>query len=70
MHSALHQRDLVMNYSALYKRSLEDRDGFWSEQAERIEWHKPFDRVCDYDKPPFANWFEGGETNQIGRAHV
>jgi propionyl-CoA synthetase len=63
MHSALHQRDLTMNYSALYTRSLEDRDGFWSEQAERIEWHTPFDRVCDDDKPPFANWFEGGETN-------
>ena len=28
-----------------------------------IDWHKPFDQVCDYSKPPFADWFAGGETN-------
>ena len=46
-----------------YRRSIEDRDGFWKEQAALIEWHKPFDRVLDYSRPPFAKWFCGGETN-------
>jgi propionyl-CoA synthetase len=50
-------------YAEFYKRSLEDRDGFWSEQAQLIDWHRPFDQVCDYSNPPFARWFIGGQTN-------
>jgi propionyl-CoA synthetase len=52
-----------VNYPALYKRSIEERDSFWREQSFRIEWHKPFDQVCDYSQPPFAKWFAGGQTN-------
>ena len=52
-----------MDYAAVYRRSVADRDAFWREQAERIDWHRPFDRVCDDSKPPFANWFVGGQTN-------
>ena len=50
-------------FAAFYDRSINDRDEFWGEQAQRIEWKKPFDRVCNYDNPPFARWFEGGLTN-------
>ena len=50
-------------YAAFHERSIQDRDAFWGEQAQRIEWKKPFDRVCNYDNPPFARWFEGGLTN-------
>jgi propionyl-CoA synthetase len=50
-------------YADFHRRSIEDRDGFWTEQAQLIDWHKPFTQVCDYTKPPFANWFAGGETN-------
>ena len=46
-----------------HHRSIEDRDGFWKEQAALIEWHKPFNQVLDYSRPPFAKWFCGGETN-------
>ena len=52
-----------MDYKAFYLRSVEDRDAFWAEQAQRIEWHQPFDRVCDDDRPPFTRWFTGGQTN-------
>ncbi len=48
---------------AFHRRSLEDREGFWTEQAKLIHWHKPFGKVLDYAKPPFAKWFLGGETN-------
>ena len=48
---------------AFHRRSIEDRDGFWREQAQRIDWHRPFEQVLDYSKPPFARWFVGGETN-------
>ncbi|MEZ5653975.1 MAG: propionate--CoA ligase [Burkholderiaceae bacterium] len=50
-------------YEAFHRRSIEDREGFWAEQAELIHWHRPFTRVLDFDKPPFARWFVGGETN-------
>lgn len=50
-------------YADFHRRSLEDRDAFWTEQAQLIDWHKPFTQVCDYSRPPFAKWFVGGETN-------
>jgi propionyl-CoA synthetase len=46
-----------------HSRSLEDPEGFWAEQARRIDWHKPFGKVLEYTKPPFRKWFVGGETN-------
>jgi propionyl-CoA synthetase len=42
---------------------LEQPESFWAEQAEAIHWHKPFQKIRDFSKPPFAKWFEGGETN-------
>ncbi len=42
---------------------MQNRDAFWAEQAQLIEWHKPFEQVCDYSNPPFARWFVGGQTN-------
>ena len=51
------------NYQEFHRRSIEDRDGFWAEQARRIEWQTPPQRICNYDQPPFARWFEGGTTN-------
>jgi propionyl-CoA synthetase len=52
-----------MNYQDYYKKSLQDPEGFWGNEAKRIDWHTPFKKVLDYSKPPFANWFIGGETN-------
>ena len=51
------------SYQAFHQRSIQDRDGFWREQAQLVDWHKPFDQVCDYEQPPFAKWFAGGQTN-------
>ena len=53
----------MATYRDFYKRSIDDRDAFWSEQAKLVDWHKPFKQVLDYSKPPFAKWFIGGETN-------
>jgi propionyl-CoA synthetase len=50
-------------YAQFYRRSIESRDAFWSEQAQLIDWHKPFESVVDFSRPPFARWFVGGETN-------
>ena len=53
----------MTTYADFYRRSIEDRDAFWSEQAERIDWQRPFTTVCDHSRPPFATWFVGGTTN-------
>ena len=53
----------MTSYKEFHRRSIAERDGFWREQARLIDWHKPFGRVLDYSRPPFAKWFVGGETN-------
>ncbi|RKZ05974.1 acetyl-coenzyme A synthetase, partial [bacterium] len=49
-------------YKALYKKSEEDPEGFWGEQAEIIHWFKKWDKVLEWNEP-FAKWFQGGKTN-------
>ncbi len=53
----------MTSYAEFHKRSIADREGFWSGEAKLIDWHKPFGKVLDYSRPPFAKWFLGGETN-------
>ncbi|MDD5325412.1 MAG: propionate--CoA ligase [Polaromonas sp.] len=53
----------MTSYVDFYRQSIDQPDTFWAEQARLIDWHKPFDRVCNHDRPPFVNWFEGGQTN-------
>jgi propionyl-CoA synthetase len=53
----------VTTYRDFHRRSLADREGFWTEESRLIHWHKPFSKVLDYSRPPFARWFVGGETN-------
>jgi propionyl-CoA synthetase len=52
-----------MDYRSVHRRSIEDREGFWGEEARRIHWNTPFERVLDDSTPPFARWFVGGTTN-------
>ncbi len=47
----------------LYRRADADPDAFWAEQANRLEWDRPFDQVLDWSNAPFAKWFIGGTLN-------
>jgi acetyl-CoA synthetase len=49
-------------YRAAYRRSLDDPEGFWAEQAESLDWIRKWDRVLEW-KAPFARWFDGGLLN-------
>ena len=53
----------MSGYREFHRRSIAERDAFWAEEAGLIHWHKPFGKVLDYSRPPFARWFVGGETN-------
>ncbi|HTJ07626.1 MAG TPA: acetyl-coenzyme A synthetase N-terminal domain-containing protein, partial [Caldimonas sp.] len=55
--------DAAATYAEFQRRSLEDRAGFWREQARLIDWKAPFETVCDASRPPFVRWFVGGTTN-------
>ena len=53
-------------YFELYKRSIEDSEGFWREQAQRIDWIEPFTQVQDtsFDKKDLhIRWFADGKLN-------
>ena len=53
-------------YQAMYKRSVEDPDGFWGEMGKRVDWIKPYTRVKNVSYDP-ANvsikWYEDGTLN-------
>ena len=53
----------MTDYQQFHRRSIEDRDGFWAEQAQLVHWNKPAEQVCDYSKPPFVKWFQDGTLN-------
>ncbi len=52
-------------YTDLYQRSIEDPDGFWSEQAKRyLVWERDWDFVLKYDfEAAKTEWFGGGILN-------
>jgi acetyl-CoA synthetase len=51
-------------YDTLYERSLADPDGFWAEQAQRIDWVKAPERIADWSFDPVdIKWFEDGVLN-------
>ncbi len=52
----------MKKYLEMYNKSIEDLQGFWAEEARKLDWFKTWDRVLDWD-PPFAKWFAGGEIN-------
>ena len=53
-------------YEEMYARSVRDPEGFWGEQAQRIDWIRPFTTVKNVSWDPdnlFIKWFEDGSLN-------
>ena len=54
----------VDEYKEIYKKSIEDPEGFWAEKAEELHWFKKWDKVVDCDfKDARIEWFKGGKLN-------
>jgi propionyl-CoA synthetase len=53
----------MQTYQDFHRRSIEDRDAFWRDEAKLVDWQTPFSQVLDDSRPPFAKWFVGGRTN-------
>ncbi len=51
-------------YREMYRRSLEDPEGFWREQTERLTWYQEPHTILDYDMEAVDfSWFAGGRLN-------
>ncbi len=53
-------------YKEMYARSVEDNEGFWAEQAGRLDWFKPFTKVKDVSfakNDLHIRWYEDGTLN-------
>ncbi|MGB5165052.1 MAG: acetyl-coenzyme A synthetase N-terminal domain-containing protein, partial [Woeseiaceae bacterium] len=53
-------------YKEMYRRSVEDNESFWAEQAQRLDWIKPFTKVKDVSfakEDVHIRWFEDGTLN-------
>ena len=50
-------------YEAIYKRSIEEPENWWSRARRRTRGQEPWDTVLDWSEPPFAKWFVGGKLN-------
>ncbi|MGZ4428169.1 MAG: propionyl-CoA synthetase [Nocardioidaceae bacterium] len=51
------------DYHATYARSIEDRNGFWAEQAGLVDWIRKPRQVLDDSTPPFYRWYPDGTLN-------
>jgi propionyl-CoA synthetase len=52
-----------MGYEEAWRRSVDEPEAFWGEQASLIDWQTPPQRILDASTPPFRRWFVGGMTN-------
>ncbi len=52
-------------YNAMYDRSIDDPEGFWSEQADKfIDWYEKWHTIRDVDfSAGLVRWFDGAKLN-------
>ena len=53
-------------YFRLYGQSIDDPEGFWREQGQRIHWFKPYSQIKDVSYGPgdvHIAWYADGTTN-------
>jgi acetyl-CoA synthetase len=46
----------------IYERAARDPEGFWAEQAKRLDWFTPWQTVLEWNAP-WVKWFLGGKLN-------
>ena len=64
MHNTTHLD--ATSYAAMYQESIEDNEGFWAREAQRIQWIKPFSEIKDVSfatEDVHIRWFADGTLN-------
>ncbi|HPR51715.1 MAG TPA: propionyl-CoA synthetase [Deltaproteobacteria bacterium] len=54
---------MYKTYEEAFKKSIENKDEFWAEAAQDIQWIKQWDKVLDDSRLPFYRWFAGAKVN-------
>ena len=57
-----------MTYADLYRRSIDDPEGFWMEQAAAIDWVKAPSRALFAENAPLYEWFKDAQVNTCWNA--
>ncbi|MEO8623847.1 MAG: acetyl-coenzyme A synthetase N-terminal domain-containing protein, partial [bacterium] len=52
----------VVSSPEIYSKAAEDPEGYWADQARKLDWIAPWTQVLDW-KPPHAQWFLNGKLN-------
>ena len=53
-------------YQSMYKRSVEDPEGFWGDVGKRVDWIKPYTKIKNVSFGPgdvSIKWYEDGTLN-------
>jgi acetyl-CoA synthetase len=50
------------NDPAIYDLAAGNTEAFWAEEAKRLDWFHPWQRVLEWNAP-WAKWFVGGKLN-------
>jgi acetyl-CoA synthetase len=58
----------MAEYERIYRRSVDDPEGFWGDAASELEWFKPWEQVLSFPESKagsgaHAKWFTGGKLN-------
>ncbi len=53
----------MTSYQEMYRRSCEQPEAFWREQAARLDWFEPPETILHQDDNGFYRWFRGGRLN-------
>lgn len=53
----------MTEYEALYRKSIDDKETFWSEQARKISWSRFPEQVLSKDDKGQDQWFADGMLN-------
>ena len=47
---------------SIHERATADYEAYWADEARKLDWIRPWDRVLEWT-PPRAKWFVGGKLN-------
>ncbi|MCB1361250.1 MAG: AMP-binding protein, partial [Rhodobacteraceae bacterium] len=57
-----------MSYADVYRRSIDNPDSFWLDQAQAIDWDTPPTRALFAENAPIYEWFKDAEVNTCWNA--
>ena len=61
------EKNKIGSIDELYEKAKSEREWFWEQHAETLDWYQKWSKVLDW-KVPYAKWFVGGKINIVQNA--